>query len=83
MFYNEGNLPRPEKNLYGSHPTYLNFEPNGYAHSVFLMNSNAMEIILNPNQTITYRILGGIIDFHVNVGPTPKEAVTQYINLGD
>lgn len=81
VLFNQGDLPRPNKPLYGSHPVYLNYESNGNAHSVFLLNSNAQEVVLNPNKTLTWRTLGGILDFHINVGPTPLQAVQQYISL--
>lgn len=29
------------KNLYGAHPFYMMIEPDGKAHGVFILNSNA------------------------------------------
>ena len=83
--FNRGKLPKPNTPLYGSHPVYLNTEFNGSnvtAHTVFLLNSHPMEIELSPGNTTTWRLLGnGILDFFVNFGPTPLEAVSQYVSL--
>lgn len=49
--------------IYASHPFYLRLEEDGNAHGVFLLNSNAMDIILQPN-ALTYRTIGGILDFY-------------------
>lgn len=84
LLHNRGELPRPDNPLYGSHPVYLNYENVSstiYAHSVFLLNSNPMEVVLFPNKTLTYTVLGGVLDFFINVGPTPNEAVKQYVSL--
>lgn len=82
--HNRGKLPRPNTPLYGSHPVYLTFEHGRIvtAHTVFLLNSHAMEIELSSDNTTTWRVLGnGILDFFVNVGPTPLQAVSQYVSL--
>lgn len=65
-------------NLYGSHPFYLSVE-DGYGHSngVFLFNSNAMDVILQPKPSITWRTIGGILDFYVMFGPQPKDVIQQ------
>ncbi|XP_078486588.1 sucrase-isomaltase, intestinal [Ciona intestinalis] len=65
-------------NLYGYHPFHLTMEKQGSAHGVLLLNSNAMEVELTPLPSITYRTIGGILDFYLFLGPTPNEVVQQY-----
>lgn len=48
---------------------------------IFLFNSNAMDIIIQPAPMVTWRTVGGILDFYIFVGFTPEEVVQQYINL--
>lgn len=59
----QGTSNSDGSNLYGVHPLYLNLEEDGNAHGVFLLNSNAMDVILHPRY-LTYRTIGGIFDFY-------------------
>lgn len=68
-------------NLYGVQPFYLNVENDGNANGVLLYNSNAMEFNLQPAPAITYRTVGGILDFYIYLGPTPEEVVQQHMIL--
>ncbi|XP_063298679.1 sucrase-isomaltase, intestinal [Pelobates fuscus] len=68
-------------NSYGVHPFYMGLENDGNAHGVFLLNSNAMDLTLQPTPALTYRTIGGILDFYVVLGPTPETVVQQYTNL--
>ncbi|MEE6526561.1 hypothetical protein FKM82_027267, partial [Ascaphus truei] len=67
-----------DANLYGSHPFYLAMEKGGSAHGVFLLNSNAMDVLLQPTPALTWRTTGGILDFYVFLGPEPKTVIRQY-----
>lgn len=77
-FYNEDRSPVYNARLYGTHPLYINIESDGRANGMWLFNSNALDVILQPTPAITYRPIGGILDFFVFVGPTPAEVVQQY-----
>ncbi|XP_063819300.1 lysosomal alpha-glucosidase-like [Pseudophryne corroboree] len=77
-FWNRDLIPRKDANLYGTHPFYLAMENNGSAHGVFLLNSNAMDIILQPAPALTWRTTGGILNFYVFMGPNPKAVIKQY-----
>uniref|UniRef100_A0A8D9EPS6 Lysosomal alpha-glucosidase n=1 Tax=Cacopsylla melanoneura TaxID=428564 RepID=A0A8D9EPS6_9HEMI len=71
---------------YGSHPFYLAMEPDGNsstgrAHGVLLLNSNSLEVELQPKASITYRAIGGILDFYFFLGETPSEVIQQYLEL--
>ncbi|KAK9354266.1 glycosyl hydrolases family 31-domain-containing protein [Lipomyces doorenjongii] len=68
-----------KNNAYGSHPVYYELR-DGLVHGVFLRNSNGMDIALVPGQ-ITYRVLGGVLDFYVFTGPTPAAALDQYTSI--
>ncbi|NXH72374.1 LYAG glucosidase, partial [Hydrobates tethys] len=79
--WNRDMAPVPQVNLYGSHPFYLGMEDGGLAHGVFLLNSNAMDVLLQPSPALTWRTTGGILDFYVFLGPDPKSVVRQYLDV--
>ncbi|KAF9181666.1 hypothetical protein BGZ51_005263 [Haplosporangium sp. Z 767] len=74
------DAPTPvNENLYGSHPFHLEMR-NGAAHGVFLRNSNGMDVIISPKK-ITYKVIGGVLDFTIFVGPKPTDVIDQYTEV--
>ncbi|XP_007946915.1 sucrase-isomaltase, intestinal [Orycteropus afer afer] len=70
--------PNYKLNSYGFHPYYMALEEEGNAHGVLLLNSNAMDVTFQPTPALTYRMIGGILDFYMFLGPTPEVATKQY-----
>ncbi|KAL3184189.1 hypothetical protein MRX96_032473 [Rhipicephalus microplus] len=79
--FNAGRSPTEGKNSYSSHPFVLVHEETGESCGVFLLNSNAMDILLKPSPSVTFRTTGGILDLFVFLGPTPSDVVQQYTAL--
>ncbi|XP_060236113.1 probable maltase-glucoamylase 2 isoform X2 [Meriones unguiculatus] len=73
--------PSYKKNSYGVHPYYMALEDDSNAHGVLLLNSNAMDVSLQPTPALTYRTVGGILDFYLVLGPTPELVTQQYTQL--
>ncbi|XP_070840184.1 lysosomal alpha-glucosidase isoform X1 [Chaetodon trifascialis] len=73
--------PMEQTNLYGAHPFYLSMEDGGNAHGFFLLNSNAMDVVLQPAPALTWRTIGGILDFYVFLGPDPGSVIQQYVEV--
>ncbi|CAH8572052.1 unnamed protein product [Dicrocoelium dendriticum] len=68
-------------NLYGVHNFFMGLSHDGTAFGVFLLNSNAQEVAFTPLPSITYRVIGGILDFFVFTGPQPSNVIAQYYDL--
>ena len=81
LFSRDQGNPEGLTNLYGVHPFYLSIESDGNANGVLFLNSNAMDVILQPTPAVTYRTIGGILDFYIFLGPTPDSVVQQYTDV--
>jgi lysosomal alpha-glucosidase len=76
--------PKPAETwpLYGSHPFHLNVEDSeGLSNGILLFNSNAMDIITQPQPAITWKPIGGILDFFIFLGPKPQDVIREYVSL--
>ncbi|XP_041063278.1 lysosomal alpha-glucosidase isoform X1 [Carcharodon carcharias] len=80
-FWARDSVPREFVNLYGVHPFYLSLEPDGMSHGVFLLNSNAMDVVLQPAPALTWRTIGGVLDFYIFMGPDPNSVIQQYLEV--
>ncbi|VDO58742.1 unnamed protein product [Haemonchus placei] len=65
----------------GVHPFYMVIEPDGKAHGVFILNSNAQEVTTAPGPAVIYRTIGGNLDLYFFPGPSPEEVTQQYLAL--
>ena len=66
----------PGPNMYSSWPILLEVREDGSSHGVLLLNSNGMDVTLT-NDTLTYRVIGGVLDFYFFAGPTPMAVIDQ------
>jgi lysosomal alpha-glucosidase len=68
--------------LSGVHPFHINLEQSDNVqtnvHGQFFLNSNAMDVNLQPLPALTYTTIGGIIDLYIFTGPTVQNVIEQY-----
>ena len=66
----------------GDHPFHIALElrenTSTNIHGQFLLNSNAMDVNLQPLPALTYTTIGGIIDLYIFTGPTAQNVIEQY-----
>ncbi|TNN12912.1 Lysosomal alpha-glucosidase [Schistosoma japonicum] len=80
-FWAHDGIPQQHSNLYGTHNFFMGLKHDGTAFGVFFLNSNAQEVAITPLPAITYRTIGGILDFFVFTGPKPLDVLNQYYTL--
>ncbi len=56
------------------------YYPDGSSHGVLLFNSNGMDAVLT-NDTVSFRVTGGVLDLYFFMGPSPMEVMEQYTRL--
>lgn len=64
------------KQTHGYYPVYLQKEAQHHFHMSYFRSSNALDVIaetIEPNRfQLTYKVIGGIIDFRFFLGDSPK-----------
>lgn len=45
-----------------------------------MLNSNAMEVVIT-NDTLSWRMTGGMIDLYILMGPTPSAVLEQLTSI--
>lgn len=46
-----------------------------------LKKFNVVEVILQPAPAITFRTVGGLLDFFIFLGPSPQNVIQQYTEV--
>ena len=70
----------PDIDLYGAWPFYIDVREGGITHGVLLLNSNGMEVSYGAT-SLTFRIIGGVLDFYFFPGPSPMAVMDQYTQV--
>ena len=69
-------------NIYGFHPFFMGLTLSNQSYGVYLHNTYGMNIIFQPNpDRISYRVIGGELDFYFFLGPTSDNVIQQYTRL--
>ncbi len=64
-------------NSQGHHSMYLCKEYSDMYHVTFFKNTNAQEVVLKDRK-LTWKITGGVLDFHFFLGSSPEDALQKY-----
>ena len=68
----------PGFNAQGHHSMYLVKEKSGHYHVNLLKNIAAQEVVIKPSNKITWKLIGGVLDFNFFLGDSPEDAIQKY-----
>uniref|UniRef100_A0A146UTA2 alpha-glucosidase n=1 Tax=Fundulus heteroclitus TaxID=8078 RepID=A0A146UTA2_FUNHE len=80
-FWNRDQPPVINHNLYGTQPVAMFAGKEGNKYGIFMLNSNAMDAVLQPAPALTFRTIGGVIDLFIYAGPTAFDVVRQHYTI--
>ena len=49
--------------------------------SLFFLSCYILDVMLSPASAVTWRSIGGVLDFWVFTGPTPEMVIAQYTEV--
>lgn len=67
--------------LYSSYPFVLDVRPGGLTHGFLFLNSNGMDVEYTRGDLLTFKAIGGVMDFYFFAGPSPLEVLDQFTSL--
>jgi alpha-glucosidase (family GH31 glycosyl hydrolase) len=67
-------------NTYSHHPVGLVRDKKGNFFLTLMRNSNGMDVIVEDNPALTYKMIGGVIDLIFFVGNEPEPVLKAYHN---
>jgi len=65
-------------NVQGHHSMYMNKEKSGLYSVNLLKNIAAQEVVIQPNNKITWKVIGGVLDFNFFLGTSPENVLQKY-----
>jgi alpha-glucosidase (family GH31 glycosyl hydrolase) len=68
---------------YGSHPFYTQIlnDGSGSGHTVYLKNSNGMEVTFYDQRQLQYHVLGGVLDWYIFTGVCVFDCTVLYCTV--
>lgn len=78
--YNLTNDQLPDVNGHDTHPMYLETrykQGSSTSHGVYARNAHGQDWLLRSD-SLTYRTIGGSLDFYFLSGPKPTDVIAQY-----
>ena len=67
-----------DQNIYGAHPFFMQtLSQSGNAHGIFVRSAAGMDAITSTSK-VQFRMIGGIMEWYVFLGPAPEAVVQQY-----
>jgi alpha-glucosidase (family GH31 glycosyl hydrolase) len=64
-------------NTYSHHPVALVKDEKGYFFLTLMRNSNAMDVVIDRSPSVTYKMVGGVIDLVFFIGKEYPEPILQ------
>ena len=74
-------LTHNQSSWFGSHPFYMGFTNDNKAYGVLLVNTFPMQLATNSRPSLTFRVMGGNLEFVSESSKINMLSLTYHLNL--